>query len=245
MAGFGLQATALGMGSLTVVQALGPIGLLLALPLAAHVGHKRFRRADWAGSVATVGGLAAFLAIAAPTKGVETPSASAWSVLLAATVAGAAALVVVGRRLSGPARATAWGTASGAVLALTAAFTKTAATRFGHGFTAGATSWETYALAASGLVGILLTQSSFQAGDLEWSLPALAVANPVVSMIAGAGAFHEHLTAPAGALVVLPLSLVVAVVGVVVLARSPALVAIYQEPTNGVPVVASEPTTGT
>src|SRR5438105_9769349 len=81
MAGFGLQATALGLGSLTVVQALGPIGLLLALPLAARVSHKRFRGADRAGPVATVGGLAAFLAIAAPSKGIATPTAWEWSVL--------------------------------------------------------------------------------------------------------------------------------------------------------------------
>ena len=104
MAGFGLQATALGLGSLTVVQALGPTGLLLALPLAARISHKRFRVADWAGCVATVGGLAAFLAVAAPTKGIPTPSASAWSILVGATLAGAGALVAVGMRSSGPAR---------------------------------------------------------------------------------------------------------------------------------------------
>ena len=75
-------------------------------------------------------------------------------------------------------------------------------------------------------------QSSFKAGDLEWSLPALAVANPVVSVIAGTVAFHEHLSAPAGTLVTLPVSLGVALVGVVVLARSPALVAIYEEPVS-------------
>src|SRR5437879_8821673 len=109
MVGFGLQATALGLGSLTVVQALGPVGLLLALPLAARVSHKRFRGADWAGCVATVGGLAAFLAVAAPTKGIPTPSASAWSILVGATLAGVGALVAVGRRWSGPARAVALG----------------------------------------------------------------------------------------------------------------------------------------
>lgn len=232
MAGFGLQATALGLGSLTVVQALGPIGLLLALPLAARVAHKRFRRADWAGAVATVGGLAAFLAIAAPSKGVPTPTASAWSVLLAATAVGAGVLVVIGRPLSGPARAVALGTASGAVLALTAAFTKTAAGRFSHGFLTGVASWEVYALAASGLLGMLLMQSSFQAGDLEWSLPALAVANPVVSVIAGTLAFHEHLNASSGTVSTLPVSLAVAVGGVIVLARSPAFVAIYEKPTD-------------
>jgi hypothetical protein len=177
MAGFGLQATALGLGSLTLVQALGPTGLLVALPLAAHVSHKQFRRADWAGAAATVGGLAAFLAVAAPSKGI--------------------------------------------------------AIRFSHGFVSGVASWELYALAASGLLGMLLMQSSFQAGDIEWSLPAMAVANPVASVLAGIVAFHERVSAPAGSLFTLPVSLAVALVGVVALARSPALVALYEAPSGG------------
>jgi hypothetical protein len=58
----------------------------------------------------------------------------------------------------------------------------------------------------------------------------MAVANPVVSVIAGTVAFHEHLSTPAGTVAILPFSLAVVLAGVVVLARSPALVAIYEEP---------------
>jgi hypothetical protein len=188
--------------------------------------------------------LAAFLAIAAPSKGVTTPDGSAWTILVVAIAVGAAVLVAVGRQLAGPPRAVALGTASGAVLALTAAFTKTVADRFGQGIGTGFSSWEVYALAASGLLGLLLMQSSFQAGDLEWSLPALAVTNPVLSVVAGAVAFHEHLRTPTGAVVTLPLSLAVALAGVVMLARSPALVAMYEEPAEaaeaGVRTLASE-----
>lgn len=227
--GFGLQAVALEMGSLALVQALIPTGLLLALPLAARTSGKRLGRSDWAGAVATVGGLAAFLAIAAPGKGRSTPSAQAWSVLLTTSLVVTGVLVLIGRRRLGPARALALGTAAGTMLALTAAVTKVAGTRFSHGLGPGLASWEPYALAIVGLSGLLLMQSSFQAGDIEWSLPALTVVNPVVSVIVGVTAFHEAISAPGLAVVALAASLAVTVTGVVFLARSPALVAIHEK----------------
>jgi hypothetical protein len=64
-------------------------------------------------------------------------------------------------------------------------------------------------------------QSSFQAGAIEWSLPALTVTNPVV--IVGTTAFPEGVTAPGLVIAALAASLAVMVTGVIVLARSPAL----------------------
>ena len=180
--------------------------------------------------MATVGGLAAFLAIAAPGKGRSTPTPQAWSILLATTLAVTGALVVMGRRWLGPARATALGTAAGTMLAVTAVVTKVAATRFSHGLGTGLASWEPYALAVVGLFGLLLMQSSFQAGDIEWSLPALTVVNPVVSVVLGTTAFHEGITAAGLLVVALAVSLGFTVTGVVLLARSPALVAIHEQP---------------
>jgi drug/metabolite transporter (DMT)-like permease len=226
--GFGMQATALEMGSLSVVQALGPVNLLVALPLAGRISGKRLRRADWAGAVATVGGLGAFLGIAAPGKGQTTPTALGWSVLLATTLVAAAVLVGVGRRWMGPQRAVALGTAAGTLLATTATLTKVGATRFRHGILTGLGSWEVYVFIVVGLTGTLLMQSSFQAGDIEWSLPAITVTNPVVSVLAGSTAFHERLSASGAALAALPVSLAVALWGIVVLARSPAIVAMHE-----------------
>src|SRR5438132_112153 len=78
--------------------------------------------------------------------------------------------------------------------------------------------------------GLLLMQSSFQAGDIEWSLPALTVVNPVVSVVLGTTAFHEGITAAGLLVVALAVSLGFTVTGVVLLARSPALVAIHEQP---------------
>jgi hypothetical protein len=54
------------------------------------------------------------------------------------------------------------------------------------------TSWQFYVLIAVGIVGMVLTQSAFQAGPLRASLPSLTVADPVVSILIGITAFHEH-----------------------------------------------------
>ena len=120
--------------------------------------------------------------------------------------------------------------AAGLVLGLNAVVTKAAATQFKHGIGQGFSSWETYALAVAGLTGLLLMQSAFQVGDIEWSLPTLTVVNPVLSIAVGLTLLDETVGAHGASLVLLVLSLAVMVWGVVALARSPALVAVHEQP---------------
>jgi drug/metabolite transporter (DMT)-like permease len=230
MAGFATQATALRLGSIVLVQMLGPTSLLVALPLAARSTGRRMRRSEWLGAMATVSGLGTCLAVAAPGRGRSMPTPEAWSVLFATALVIAAGLVAAGRRSVGPVRSMTLGTAAGVVLAATAALTKVTATRFNHGLGSGVSSWEPYVLAVVGLVGILLMQSSFQGGAIEWSLPALTVTNPAVSLIIGATAFHETITVDGPAIAALVASLAVTATGVVLLGRSPALAALHGQP---------------
>jgi len=230
IAGFALLATALEMGSLSLVQAIIPAGLLLALPLAARVSGKRLRRADWVGVVATIAGLAVALVIADPATGRSTPTAAGWAVLLVLTGVSTAVLLVASARLTSAARAVTLAVAAGLILGLNAVVTKAAATRFSHGIGAGFSSWETYAVALFGLGGLLLMQSAFQAGEIEWSLPTLTVTNPVLSIVVGLTLLDETVAAHGVALGVLVVSLAVMVWGVMALARSPALVAIHEQP---------------
>jgi hypothetical protein len=139
-------------------------------------------------------------------------------------------LLAVGVRMAGPGRAVTLALAAGLILGLNAVVTKAAATRFSDGIAAGFASWETYAVAVFGIGGLLLMQSAFQAGDIEWSLPTLTVTNPVLSIVVGLTLLDETVAAHGPLLVVLVLSLGVMVWGVVSLARSPALVAIHEQP---------------
>src|SRR5438270_3446892 len=160
--GFGLLAVALEMGSLSLVQAIIPAGLLLALPLAARVSGRRLRRADWIGAAATIAGLAAALIIADPATGRSTPTAAGWAVLFAFSLISTVVLLVAGGRLGGAGRAVALALAAGIVLGLNAVVTKAAATRFSHGIAEGFSSWETSAGAVPGIAGLLLMRSAFQ-----------------------------------------------------------------------------------
>lgn len=88
-AGAGLHAVALRYGSLTVVQALGALTLVLALPLHAALGRRRVRPREWGGAGLTVLGLVALLLSTAP-PGTERALGGAELVLLAAITAAAA-----------------------------------------------------------------------------------------------------------------------------------------------------------
>lgn len=228
-AGFGLQAAALGIGSLVIVQAMGPASLLVALPLAAVTLSAPMHRADWVGALATVGGLTAFLVVDSPHRGWSQPSPRSWMIILAASVVLVVGLVIVGRRGPGPIRALALATASGVVFAVNAALTKVVVSRFGRGVVFGFRGWELYLLIGLLPLALLLMQSSFQAGRIEWSLPAITVSNPVLSLGIGVVAFHENLTTQGVMPVVLATSLVVTATGVVILARSPALTELHEQ----------------
>jgi len=230
IAGFGLLAVALEMGSLSLVQSIIPAGLLLALPLAARVSGKRLRRADWLAAAATVAGLAVALVIADPATGRSSPTAEGWVVLFAFTIVVSVGLIAGTRDIAGAPRAVALAVAAGLVLGLNAVVTKAAATHFKHGIGQGFASWETYALAVVGLTGLLLMQSAFQVGDIEWSLPTLTVVNPVLSIVVGLTLLDETVAASGAAYIPLVFSLAVTLWGVVALARSPALLAIHEQP---------------
>lgn len=205
VAGYVLQFLALGIGSLALVQPLLVSGLLLALPLAAALDHRRLRPSEWAAAGAVCVGLATFLVVASPARGRATASATAWIVMSVALLIPAAALSL--RR-----RPRALSAAAGLVYAYTAALTKTTAHLLSVGIGTALRSWEPYALVAAALFGMLLAQSAFQSGDLDASLPALTVVDPIASVVVGALVFHESMTASPAAVVVE----VAAVVGVVV-----------------------------
>ena len=240
VAGYVLQFIALGHGSLVLVQPLLVCGLLFALPLGALLSRRRFTRGDGMGSAAVVAGLALFLVVANPGSGSSTASSVTWVMVSIGTAGPAALLVWWSNRRTGAVRASLQATAAGALYGLSAALTKTVAAvvTAGGGVTHVvyelAVTWQTWALVATGIIGLLLSQSAFQAGPLGWSLPALTVVDPVVSIIIGAVAFGEPVNDAPAAVLAEAVGLVLMIVGVTVLARSP-LVPHAEEPSATAP----------
>ncbi len=216
-----LQFLALRRGSLLVVQSILVAGLLFAIPLGAAMSRRRLSRQDWLGTVAVVSGLVVFLATAEPTRGRPHPSALGWTVLLALIGATVAGLVVLAPSEPGKPRAIFLGSACGILFGMNAALTKACANLLDHGVVRLLLSWQLWVLVAAASYGFLLSQSAFQAGPLEASLPVLTISDPLISAGIGLGFLHEAIADRPGALLVEAAGVAMMVVGVFLLARSP------------------------
>lgn len=221
--GYACQWVALAHGSLVVVQPLLVTSLLFALPVKARLTPYRMGRRDWNGAVLTTVGLAVFLVVGRPASGYLRVQATSWALLLSSTAAVAALLVSLGRARSPRWKAVYFGTAAGVLYGASAALTKSCAHLLSHGgLSTLFGSWEPYAMLAWGLAGMVLSQSAFQAGPLDASLPTLTATDPIVSVLVGAFVFGEALRAGFLASTVEVVALSAVVAGVFLLAHTEA-----------------------
>jgi hypothetical protein len=84
-------------------------------------------------------------------------------------------------------------------------------------------SWQLYALVATGALGMFLVQSALNAGRLIAAQPGLTLSDPIISILWGVLAFHEHVRSGLLPLLLAALSTVVMAGAVFALARSPLL----------------------
>ena len=218
-----LEAAALSVGSIVLVQTLLVSGLLFALPLSAIGRTTRPGRAEWLAAAAVAGGIAIFLAVGEPIGKSGSATGWEWAVGFAFCASVSVFAVLVTRGAQPHNRALGLAVATGACYACTAALTKQVVNILGDHSVAGLfMRWPVYALAVFSVAGLLLNQSAFHAGHLAASLPALAVTNPILSSFLGVYLFEEHLKAH-GVVQYLVVAAAVGVMllGVVRLARSP------------------------
>lgn len=225
--GYVCQWLALARGSLVVVQPLLVMSLLFALPVKARLVPYHMRGKDWSGALLATAGLAVFLVVAQPAQGRLSVPGASWLFLLSGTGVLAGTLVALGRGRSPRWKAVALGTAAGVLYGASAALTKDCA----HVLLQGGTgalfgSWELYAMIVWGLSGMLLSQSAFQAGPLDASLPTLTATDPVVSVLVGALIFGEALRAGAVASTLEVVALFAVVAGIFLLAHTEATKAV-------------------
>lgn len=219
-AGWVLQAAALHGGSLVVVQSLTATSLVIALPLGARITHQRIDRRTAVAALATLVGIVLFLSVGSPQGGTSHPSAGAWwSACFAAAVI-VVVLALVGRGRSLGARALFFGSAAGVGYALQATVTKEFTTTLGHGLGPVLSSWTIYVLILSAVVGLFLQQSALKTGALA---PAMASSNAVTlfaSVLFGVSVFNERLSNGNTRLGPAILGLVLALVGISLLAST-------------------------
>ena len=218
---FGLQATALRFGELSVVQPVLTTELLFLLLILGVWFHYRLGWREWLGAGIIVGGLGAFFLAASPSGGQVQPSNAHFlvaSVILLAAIAGCIVAAMRGPRWW---RAAAFGAATAVTAAFSAAITKSITTYTTEGWGHVFTHAQPYLLAVTGLGTVFLLQNALHAGPITASRTTLVTINPLVSIILGITLFGDRLRAGPVSIALEVAALAVLVSGVVVLARSP------------------------
>ena len=225
-AGFALQAAALGLGSVLLVQAVLVTSLLFALPISASQAHRRVTRWEWMWAVLLAAAVIVIVTVGNPTAGQSRASLTTW-LGVAAVLGPALVLCLVGARMwSGPISAVLLAVVSGALWGLFAVLTKSVVDRLD------VTSWagvgellrtpELYAWALVAVAGTAMQQASFRAGALTASLPTMTVTEPMVACALGVVVLGETLRPGDAGWVTLIAAVAVMVTATAALARGEA-----------------------
>ena len=219
-----VQAAALHLGSVSVVQSLQVTTLLFALGLSAIGSSLRPHALDWVGAASICTALTLLLVVRehAPHTGVAHRGRILFLLLM--IVAAVVLLVAAAVVHTGPVRATLLAIAAGASFAMSATLVKLTSddlTNFGVAHTA--RDWPGYTLALATGVGLVLQQLAFASGRLPTAITAMTVANPVIGSVIAVIGFAEPLPSSVGLLTGLALAGALLVVGVTLLAHSPLL----------------------
>jgi drug/metabolite transporter (DMT)-like permease len=220
--GFALQAGALGLGSVLLVQALLVTSLLFALPINARLSHRRMTRWDGTWAALLAAAVAVIVTVGNPTAGQSRASLETWTVVIA-VLGPALVLCVVGARIwSGPVSAVLLALVSGTLWGLFAVLTKGVVDRFDAGLWAVLRTPELYVWALVAIAGTAWQQSSFRAGALTAALPTMTVTEPVVGSVLGIVVLGETLRPGDAGWLTLAVAVAVMVVATVALARGQA-----------------------
>ena len=219
-----LAAWSIGHLALSLVEPLLTTNLLVALILAVPLSHQALGITEVVGALLLIAGETILsLARSIEPIGESFGSFSHWPA--AAGIACIAfAAVQAGRHRSGRRRATLTGLGAGLVFGIQDALTRqTLQILQHHGASGLLHSWSAYCLVATGAVGLLLMQSAFNAGPLHSSLPTITAGEPVAGILLGIVVFGDTISLSPGSLAMHAGGLAALVVGVILVARAPAL----------------------
>ncbi|WP_326795711.1 DMT family transporter [Streptomyces sp. NBC_01808] len=215
VAGAALHVLALRYGPLTLIQPLGALTLVLALPLQAAVTGRTVGAARWRGAALTLAGLAGVLLLVRGGGHIEVLTPAQVLGTVAATAAALAALVAAARRAGPRAAGIAYATAAGIAFGAGSVLTQTVAVRPGpDAFTVLAG----LAVAALAPAGLMLSQAAYRDG-LGAPLATVTLVNPAVCAAVGLTLLGEQLTGGAPGLAAALTATALATHGVLLLSR--------------------------
>lgn len=209
-----LQAAALHLGSLALVEMLLVSGLFMAIPLEAALERRRPHARDLVVVTMGVASLGAFLIATDPRAGVAQPSPLAWAGVVLGVGAAFAVCLVGGWRTQEATRGTLLGIAAGLLYGVAAALLKAVTVALATDPLGVFGRWELYALVLTSLGGLALQQNAFQSGPIAAPLTAVTIVEPLSGLVIAVTAFHERLATGGARLPVALVALVVMCVAV-------------------------------
>ncbi|MDI3420075.1 DMT family transporter [Streptomyces luteolus] len=189
--GAALHVAALAFGPLSLVQPLGALTIVFALPMAALFVGRGAGPTAWRGAVLATVGLAGLLSLAgnAGSDSLAGPERLSLALVTFGSVAALMAAARAATRIP-VMRSLLLATASGISFGIASVFTKTVTVDLtsGAGLT-GASSLLVIAVLATG--GLLLSQAAYRGAGLAVPLAVVTVVNPVVAATVGLTLFGE------------------------------------------------------
>ena len=219
-AGFGLQAAALGLGSVVLVQSLLATSVLFALPLSARYAGRRIGGRQWLWAGVLGFAVAVVVIVGDPSAGQSRAGLHTWGLVIACLAPVLLFCLAGARRWAGrPVSAVLLGVVSGSLWGLFAVLTKGVVDQLDRGVFSVLETPEFYAWAVVALAATAVQQSAFRAGSMSASLPAVSVSEPLVGSALGLAVLGETLRPGRSGWVALALAVVAMVAAIVALAR--------------------------
>ncbi len=195
-AGATLHVVALRYGPLTLVQPLGALTLVAAVPLAAFTASRAVGKREWRGAAITVLGLAGIFALTSPV-GDASRSLDVSGILALCAVTGIALLLLVSaaHTAGGTAGSLLYATAAGAAYAISSVLTKTITEAVTDPDALVVLGVAVGGVVAMATAGLLLSQAAYTDADVAAPTAAITLVNPVVSAAVGLTVLGERLAA--------------------------------------------------
>ncbi|MET9082519.1 DMT family transporter [Streptomyces sp. NPDC004237] len=186
-----LHVVALAYGPLSLVQPLGALTIVFALPMAALFVGRRAGATAWRGAIMATVGLAGLLSLVGTSDSHTLDYAGRIGVSLV-TGGAVVALMIAGRAAHRhPAvRSVLLATASGIAFGMSSVFTKVVAIDWDGGIAVSDLLW-LGVIGVYAVAGVLISQSAYRGGGLAAPLATLTVVNPVLAAAVGITMFGE------------------------------------------------------
>lgn len=186
-----LHVVALAYGPLSLVQPLGALTIVFALPMAALFVRRRAGRTAWRGAIMATVGLAGLLALTG-NAGSHSLTGPEQLALAAGTFGAVAVVTVLAKGLHHPmARSVVLATGAGVAFGMASVFTKTVAMEWTSG-SVGSGLPTLLVIAGLAASGLLLSQAAYRGAGLTAPLATVTVVNPVVAAAVGLTLFGEQ-----------------------------------------------------